>query len=277
MSKSSKCESQRCDEAKSLPISRHRDALVRAVEDHVFLVVTGETGSGKTTQLPQYLYRAGLWKAGNIGITQPRRVAAITVAQRVSHEMRFTLGKEVGYQVRFDDCTSEATVVKYMTDGCLLREILADPLLSKYSIVILDEAHERSLNTDILLGLLKKTLCGVDKGSEGRSVPLHVVVMSATLETDKLSTFLGGCPVFTIPGRTFPVTSSFGSAIGPKDVNGSSYVNEVVRVALNVHSGELAGDILVFLTGKDACVPSSSARGAVCHLNTTYKICIGHL
>ncbi|CAL8360934.1 unnamed protein product [Merluccius merluccius] len=250
MSKPNKSETKRCDEAKSLPIFQHKAKLIQAVKDNVFLVVTGETGSGKTTQLPQYLYEAGLWKAGKIGVTQPRRVAAITVAQRVSHEMRCTLGKEVGYQVRFDDCTSQDTVVKYMTDGCLLREILADPRLSHYSVVILDEAHERSLNTDILLGLLKKTLLDVHKASKGRSVPLRVVVMSATLETGKLSAFLGHCPVFTIPGRTFPVTSRFGSAIGPKDVDSSSYVNEVVRVALDVHSGEMAGDILVFLTGQ---------------------------
>uniref|UniRef100_A0A8C5BU70 RNA helicase n=1 Tax=Gadus morhua TaxID=8049 RepID=A0A8C5BU70_GADMO len=235
-----KRESKRCVEAQCLPILQHKATLTKLVKDNVFLVVTGETGSGKTTQLPQYLYEAGLWKGGIIGITQPRRVAAITVAQRVSQEMHFTLGKEVGYQVRFDDCTSQATVVKYMTDGCLLREILADPGLSQYSVVILDEAHERSLNTDILLGLLKKTLLQADKGSKDGSVRLRVVVMSATLETDKLSTFLGHCPVFTIPGRTFPVTSRFGNAIGPKEVD----------IALEVHVSEVAGDILVFLTGQ---------------------------
>ncbi|KAK6296727.1 hypothetical protein J4Q44_G00328690 [Coregonus suidteri] len=151
-------------------------------------------------------------------------------------EMRFAKGAD--------------TVVKYMTDVCLLREILADPVLSQYSVVILDEAHERSLNTDILLGLLKQTLSSPDKASKGRSVPLKVVVMSATLETDKLSVFLGGCPVFTIPGRTFPVTSKFGCAIGPKDTESSVYVKEVVKVALDVHTSEMAGDILVFLTGQ---------------------------
>ncbi|KAM8903732.1 putative ATP-dependent RNA helicase DHX40 isoform 2-T3 [Spinachia spinachia] len=143
-----------------------------------------------------------------------------------------------------------STAVKYMTDGCLLREILADPVLSQYSVVILDEVHERSLNTDILLGLLKKMFSTSPKGAEGRSFPLKVVVMSATLEADKLSAFLGDCPVFTIPGRTFPVTSTFGFAVGPKDIESSGYVREVVKVALDVHTSEKAGDILVFLTGQ---------------------------
>uniref|UniRef100_A0A8K9X255 RNA helicase n=1 Tax=Oncorhynchus mykiss TaxID=8022 RepID=A0A8K9X255_ONCMY len=245
-------------ESKNLPIYQHKATLQQAVKDNSFLVVTGETGSGKTTQLPQYLHQNikltrklyTLYYSLRIGITQPRRVAAITVAQRVSQEMHCSLGREVGYQVRFDDCTTQDTVVKYMTDGCLLREILADPVLSQYSVVILDEAHERSLNTDILLGLLKQTLSSPDKASKGRSVPLKVVVMSATLETDKLSVFLGGCPVFTIPGRTFPVTSKFSCAIGPKDTESSVYVKEVVKVALDVHTSEMAGDILVFLTGQ---------------------------
>ncbi|XP_064880540.1 probable ATP-dependent RNA helicase DHX40 isoform X3 [Oncorhynchus nerka] len=251
MSKRTKWDSKGdLNESKNLPIYQHKATLQQAVKDNSFLVVTGETGSGKTTQLPQYLHQAGFWGNGKIGITQPRRVAAITVAQRVSQEMHCSLGREVGYQVRFDDCTTQDTVVKYMTDGCLLREILADPVLSQYSVVILDEAHERSLNTDILLGLLKQTLSSPDKAYKGRSVPLKVVVMSATLETDKLSVFLGGCPVFTIPGRTFPVTSKFSCAIGPKDAESSVYVKEVVKVALDVHTSEMAGDILVFLTGQ---------------------------
>lgn len=249
MSKSTKRDSRE-DESKQLPIYQHKATLVQAVRDSTFLVVTGETGSGKTTQLPQYLHQAGLCKDGKIGITQPRRVAAITVAQRVAHEMHCTLGREVGYQVRFDDCTSQDTVVKYMTDGCLLREILADPGLSHYRVVILDEVHERSLNTDILLGLLKKNFSNPANATKGRSFPLKVVVMSATLESDKLSAFLDNCPVFTIPGRTFPVTCTFGSAVGPKDVESTGYVKEVVKMAFDVHTSEMAGDILVFLTGQ---------------------------
>uniref|UniRef100_A0AAV2J065 RNA helicase n=1 Tax=Knipowitschia caucasica TaxID=637954 RepID=A0AAV2J065_KNICA len=219
MSKSSRSDCKESD-SEPLPIYHHKSKLVRAVKDSAFLVVTGETGCGKTTQLPQYLYEAGFCKNGKIGITQPRRVAAITVAQRVAHEMRLTLGKEVGYQVRFDDCTTEETEVKYMTDGCLLREVLADPALSHYSVIVLDEVHERSLNTDILLGLLKKVFSNPDKASEGRR-------------------------------RTFPVKCSFGSAVGPKDTESSGYVKEVVRVALDVHTSEMAGDILIFLTGQN--------------------------
>ncbi|XP_060901835.1 probable ATP-dependent RNA helicase DHX40 [Labrus mixtus] len=237
-------------ESKYLPIYKHKAKLIQAVKDSTFLVVTGETGSGKTTQLPQYLHEAGVSKDGTIGVTQPRRVAAITVAQRVAQEMKCTLGREVGYQVRFDDCTSQDTVVKYMTDGCLLREILADPFLSKYSVVILDEVHERSLNTDILLGLLKKVFSDSAKSTRGRSFPLKVVVMSATLETDKLSAFLSDCPVFQIPGRTYPVTCTFGSAVGPKDTESTGYIKEVVKIAFDVHTSEMAGDILVFLTGQ---------------------------
>uniref|UniRef100_A0A3P8XX97 RNA helicase n=1 Tax=Esox lucius TaxID=8010 RepID=A0A3P8XX97_ESOLU len=208
-------------DSKKLPIYQHKASLQQAVKDNSFLVVTGETGSGKTTQLPQYLHQAGFWRDGRIGVTQPRRVAAITVAQRVSQEMRCSLGREVGYQVRFDDCTTESNNTP--TTGIL---------------------------KDILLGLLKQTISPTDKASKGRSVPLKVVVMSATLETDKLSVFLGGCPVFTIPGRTFPVISRFGCAIGQKDTESTVYLKEVVKVALDVHTCEMSGDILVFLTGQ---------------------------
>ncbi|XP_061637907.1 probable ATP-dependent RNA helicase DHX40 isoform X2 [Phyllopteryx taeniolatus] len=238
------------NESKRLPIYKHKAKLVQAVKESPFLLVTGETGSGKTTQLPQYLYQAGFCKNGKICITQPRRVAAITVAQRVAHEMQCTLGREVGYQVRFDDCTTQDTEVKYMTDGCLLREVLADPGLSHYSVVVLDEVHERSLNTDILLGLLKKVFSNPAEAMKGRAFPLKVVVMSATMETDKLSSFLGDCPVFAIPGRTFPVTCTLGTAVGPKDLQSTGYVKEVVTLALDVHTSEKAGDILVFLTGQ---------------------------
>ncbi|XP_038548800.1 probable ATP-dependent RNA helicase DHX40 isoform X3 [Micropterus salmoides] len=269
MSKSTRWDSKE-KQSKHLPIYKYKAKLIQAVKGSTFLVVTGETGSGKTTQLPQYLYQAGICKDGSIGITQPRRVAAITVAQRVAHEMQCTLGREVGYQVRFDDCTSQDTAVKYMTDGCLLREVLADPVLSQYSVVILDEVHERSLNTDILLGLLKKMFSSPAKATKGRAIPLKVVVMSATLETDKLSSFLGDCPVFAIPGRTFPVTCTFGSAVGPKDIESTGYVKEVVKMALDVHTSEMAGDILVFLTDQQRQIfqpPPSGIRKCVVATN----------
>ncbi|XP_078080770.1 putative ATP-dependent RNA helicase DHX40 isoform X2 [Mustelus asterias] len=184
-----------------------------------------------------------------IGVTQPRRVAAISVALRAAEEMKTSLGKRVGYQVRFDDCTSEETVIKYMTDGCLLREILQDPGLSRYSIIILDEAHERSLSTDILFGLLRSLSAWVPPSRE-REIPLKVIVMSATLESEKLSEFLGRCPVCHVSGRTYPVKELFCNLIGPKDKESSGFVKEVVNVTLDIHMNESEGDILVFLTGQ---------------------------
>ncbi|XP_055513656.1 probable ATP-dependent RNA helicase DHX40 isoform X1 [Leucoraja erinacea] len=233
----------------SLPIWRHREQLVQAVRDHPFLIVSGETGSGKSTQLPQFLHCAGLGRCGLIGVTQPRRVAAISVALRVAEEMGCNPGRTVGYQVRFDDCTSEDTTIKYMTDGCLLREILHDPGLNRYSVVVLDEAHERSLSTDILFGLLK-SLSALSTTPSVREVPLKVVVMSATLETEKLSEFLYGCPIFHVSGRTYPVKELFCDLIGPKDKLGMGLVKEVVSVTLDIHMNESEGDILVFLTGQ---------------------------
>ncbi|OXB79042.1 UNVERIFIED_CONTAM: hypothetical protein H355_005918 [Colinus virginianus] len=241
-------------EGGALPIRRHRRALVRAVSQRPFLIVTGETGSGKSTQLPRYLYEAGLAAHGAIGVTQPRRVATISVAQRVADEMGCALGSVVGYQ---------DTAIKYMTDGCLLRHILADPLLSKYSIIILDEAHERSLSTDILFGLLKKLF--LQNKPPGRKTEMKVVVMSATLEVDKLSEFFGHCSVLHIPGRSYPVKEIFCNLLGPRDTGSSAYVTEVwpvllhfcvislllaVKVTLDIHLNEPEGDILVFLTGQ---------------------------
>lgn len=141
---------------KSLPIYQYRDELIQAINDYQVLVIVGETGSGKTTQLPQYLYEAGYTKNGmKIGCTQPRRVAAMSVAARVAEEMGVHLGGEVGYSIRFEDCTTDKTVVKYMTDGMLLREFMTEPDLASYSCMIIDEAHERTLSTDVLFGLIK--------------------------------------------------------------------------------------------------------------------------
>ncbi|XP_030318388.1 probable ATP-dependent RNA helicase DHX40 isoform X3 [Calypte anna] len=235
-------------EAAALPIRRQRRALVEAVKERPFLIVTGETGSGKSTQLPKYLFEAGLAEQGAIGVTQPRRVATISVAQRVAEELGCSLGTVVGYQVRFDDCTSEDTAIRYMTDGCLLRQILSDPLLSRYSVIILDEAHERSLSTDILFGLLKKLF--LQKKPPERKTAMKVVVMSATLEVEKLSEFFGHCSVLHIPGRSYPVKEIFCNLLSPRDVQSSAYVTEAVKVALDIHLNEPEGDILVFLTGQ---------------------------
>ncbi|KAM4886653.1 putative ATP-dependent RNA helicase DHX40 isoform 4-T4 [Sylvia borin] len=243
----------------ALPIRRSRRELVEAVRERPFLIVTGETGSGKSTQLPKYLYEAGLAKHGAIGVTQPRRVATVSVAQRVAEEMGCDLGALVGYQVRFDDCTSEDTAIRYMTDGCLLRQILADPLLSKYSVIILDEAHERSLSTDILFGLLKKLF--LQQKPAGRRTDMKVVVMSATLEVEKLSEFFGHCSVLHIPGRSYPVKEIFCNLLSPRDVGSSAYVTEAVKVALDVHLNEPEGDILVFLTDQQKRIFLPAPRG----------------
>ncbi|XP_053310618.1 probable ATP-dependent RNA helicase DHX40 [Spea bombifrons] len=231
-----------------LPIHKCKEKLVQAARGHTFLIVTGDTGSGKTTQLPQYLYNAGFGKHGLIGVTQPRRVATLSVAQRVAEEMHCDVGSTVGYQVRFDDCSSQDTVIKYMTDGCLLRHTLTDPDLLQYSTIILDEAHERSLSTDILFGLLRKQF--QLKRSPKRKYPLKVIVMSATLDVEKLTEFFGNCPVVTIPGKVYPIKEKFHNLVGPRDKESTAYVTETVKLALQTHLNEPSGDILVFLTGQ---------------------------
>ncbi|XP_036196050.1 probable ATP-dependent RNA helicase DHX40 isoform X3 [Myotis myotis] len=241
------CTSQEGGTTPTFPIQKQRKKLIQAVRDNSFLIVTGNTGSGKTTQLPKYLYEAGFSQHGMIGVTQPRKVAAISVAQRVAEEMKCTLGSKVGYQVRFDDCSSKETAIKYMTDGCLLKHILGDPNLTKFSVIILDEAHERTLTTDILFGLLKKLF---QEKSPNRKEHLKVVVMSATMELAKLSAFFGNCPIFDIPGRLYPVREKFCNLIGPRDKENTAYIQAIVKVTMDIHLNEMAGDILVFLTGQ---------------------------
>lgn len=233
-----------------LPIYGYRRELVAAVEASRCVVVTGETGCGKTTQLPQYLHQAGLAKEGAIAVTQPRRVAAISVAHRVSEEMGVELGREVGYQVRFDDCTSASTVIKYMTDGCLLREFLDDTELSRYSLVVLDEAHERSLATDILFGLVKKLLERTPAETKTRRTPLKVVIMSATLDSEKFSTFFNSCPIFEIPGQTFPVSLTYCCTDEAFDPQKLTYMGQMARTVMDIHLDHPKGDILAFLTGQ---------------------------
>jgi len=161
------------------------------------LVLQGETGSGKTTQVPQFLLQAGLSMGKTICCTQPRRVAAMSVAKRVSEEMDVQLGNEVGYTIRFEDKTNERTLLKYMTDGMLLREAMSDPDLTNYGVIVLDEAHERTLSTDILFGLIKEILL--------RRKDLKVVVMSATMDAEKFQEYFEGAPLLDVPGRMFPV------------------------------------------------------------------------
>eukprot|EP01032_Pedospumella_encystans_P025913 gene25913-29272_t len=190
-----------------LPVYRYRTQILYALEKYRTLVLIGETGCGKSTQLPQYLHEAG-WTAGSrcVVCTQPRRVAATSVATRVAVEFGCALGEEVGYGVRFDFKCSSKTVIKYYTDGVLLRETMSDPLLSKYSVIIVDEAHVRSLSSDILLGLLKKI--------SRKRKDLRIIVTSATLDAEPLRQFfetndtedpaLNSACILSVQGRQFP-------------------------------------------------------------------------
>ncbi|XP_043285396.1 probable pre-mRNA-splicing factor ATP-dependent RNA helicase mog-4 [Venturia canescens] len=223
---------------KSLPIYPFKNDLIQAIKNHQVLIIEGETGSGKTTQIPQYLYEAGFTDDGKlIGCTQPRRVAAMSVAARVAHEMAVKLGNEVGYAIRFEDCTSQRTRIKYMTDGTLHREFLSEPDLASYSVMIIDEAHERTLHTDILFGLVKDiTRFRAD---------LKLLISSATLDANKFSEFFDDAPIFRIPGRRFPVDIYYTKA--PE----ADYTDACVVSILQIHATQPPGDVLVFLTGQE--------------------------
>ncbi|XP_008453258.1 pre-mRNA-splicing factor ATP-dependent RNA helicase DEAH1 [Cucumis melo] len=225
------------EERKTLPIYPYRDQLLQAVNDYQVLVIVGETGSGKTTQIPQYLHEAGYTKRGKVGCTQPRRVAAMSIAARVSQELGVKLGHEVGYSIRFEDCTSDKTVLKYMTDGMLLREFLGEPDLASYSVIMVDEAHERTLSTDVLFGLVKDI---------ARFRPdLKLLISSATLDAEKFSDYFDSAPIFKIPGRRYPVEINFTKA--PE----ADYLDAAIVTALQIHVTKPPGDILVFLTGQE--------------------------
>ncbi|PLB34616.1 putative ATP dependent RNA helicase [Aspergillus candidus] len=254
-----------------LPIARHRKSLLYLAETYPVTIVVGQTGSGKTTQLPQYLEQVGWCADGKaIAVTQPRRVAATTVAARVAEEMRCKLGEEVGYSIRFEDLTSASTRIKFLTDGMLLREALVDPLLSRYSVIMVDEAHERSLSTDILLGILKKIM--------KRRPELRIVVSSATLQAEDFLRFfagdefqngadsedLGGSVgrIISLEGRMYPVDILF------LESPAEDYVERAVRTVFDIHLQEAEGDVLLFLTGReeiDTAIQLISERAATLH------------
>jgi ATP-dependent RNA helicase DHX8/PRP22 len=225
------------EQRQSLPIYNYREEIIRAVTDNQFLILQGETGSGKTTQITQYLIEAGFLIRGKIVCTQPRRVAAVSVATRVAEEFGCEIGQEVGYKIRFEDVTSPTTIIKYMTDGILLRECLSDASLDAYSVIILDEAHERSIFTDVLFGILKE--------AAKRRPNMRVVISSATLDAQKFSKFFNNAKVLTLPGCMFPVEIKF--RVMPEQ----NYFCAAVNTVLNIHAREPAGDILCFLTGQD--------------------------
>jgi ATP-dependent RNA helicase DHX8/PRP22 len=225
------------EQRQSLPIYKLKEELRKAVTDNQILIVIGETGSGKTTQITQYLAESGFTARGKIGCTQPRRVAAMSVAKRVAEEFGCRLGQEVGYTIRFEDCTSPETIIKYMTDGMLLRECLMDLDLKAYSVIMLDEAHERTIHTDVLFGLLKQA---VTKRPE-----LKLIVTSATLDAVKFSQYFFEAPIFTIPGRTFPV-----EVLYTKEPE-TDYLDASLITVMQIHLREPPGDILLFLTGQE--------------------------
>ncbi|SCU85563.1 LAFA_0D16402g1_1 [Lachancea sp. 'fantastica'] len=225
---------------KSLPAFKVRSELLQMIRDNQVVIVIGETGSGKTTQLAQFLKEDGYCQDGHmIACTQPRRVAAMSVATRVAFEMGVKLGNEVGYSIRFEDKTSERTKIKFMTDGILLRETITSSTLEKYSCIIMDEAHERSLNTDILFGIFKNLLLA--------RRDLKLIITSATMNAAKFSQFFGSAPMFTIPGRTFPVQTIFSRH--PV----SDYVESAIIQASKIHLSTpvSSGDILIFMTGQE--------------------------
>ncbi|CAN6655353.1 pre-mRNA-splicing factor ATP-dependent RNA helicase-like protein Prp2p [Trichomonascus vanleenenianus] len=226
------------DTRKRLPVYQHREGILEAIKEHQVLIIVGETGSGKTTQLPQYLHEAGYTADGmKVGCTQPRRVAAMSVAARVSEEMGTRLGQEVGYTIRFEDKTSDKTVLKYMTDGMLLREFLTDPELSSYSALMIDEAHERTLSTDIVLGLIKDI---------AKARPeFRLLIASATINASKFSDYFDNAPIYKIPGRTHKVDIHYTTQ--PE----ANYLHAAITTVFQIHTTQPEGDILVFLTGQD--------------------------
>lgn len=235
---------------------KYRKAILYLVERHATTIVVGETGSGKSTQIPQYLKEAGWAEGGRlIGCTQPRRLAVQTVASRVAEEVGVKLGEEVGYTIRFEDQTNPGmTKIKFLTDGVLIREMMDDPLLTKYSVIMIDEAHERSISTDILLGLLKKI--------QRRRPELRLIISSATIEARSMSTFFSirrknsllesadGVPnpepaILSVEGRGYTVETHY------VEEPVSDYLQAAVNTVLIIHEKEPPGDILVFLTGQD--------------------------
>ncbi|WPJ59725.1 hypothetical protein SMAC4_05548 [Sordaria macrospora] len=223
---------------KSLPVYAYRDAFLDAIKEYQVLILVGETGSGKTTQIPQYLHEAGYTEGGmKVACTQPRRVAAMSVAARVADEMGVKVGREVGYSIRFEDCTSDKTILKYMTDGMLLREMVTSPTLEGYSAIMIDEAHERTVHTDILLALIKDLT---------RARPdLKLIISSATLNAEKFSTYFDDAPIFNVPGRVHPVDVYYTSA--PE----SNYLEASLVTVFQIHATQPEGGILVFLTGQE--------------------------
>ncbi|UOV06437.1 ATP-dependent RNA helicase HrpA [Pseudoxanthomonas mexicana] len=227
----------------SLPIAREGERIIELIRQHQVVVIAGETGSGKTTQLPKLCLAAGRGVAGMIGCTQPRRIAARAVARRVAEELKTELGRGVGFQVRFNDQVGEDTHIKFMTDGILLAEIASDRWLSAYDTIIVDEAHERSLNIDFLLGYLKQLL--------RKRRDLKVIVTSATIDTGRFARHFDDAPVISVEGRTYPVEVRYRALEGEGGQEGDRTVNDAIVGAVDeITRLDARGDVLVFLPGE---------------------------
>lgn len=230
---------------RDLPVHAQREEFLKIFHSTQIMVFVGETGSGKTTQIPQFvLYDEMPHLTGKqVACTQPRRVAAMSVAARVADEMDVELGEEVGYNIRFENNSGSKTILKYMTDGMLLREAMEDHDLTRYSCIILDEAHERTLATDILMGLLKQVSV--------RRPDLKIIIMSATLDAEKFQNYFNNAPLLAVPGRTHSVEIYYTPEFQ------RDYLDAAIRTVLQIHATEGEGDILLFLTGEeeieDAC------------------------
>ncbi|HLV77101.1 MAG TPA: ATP-dependent RNA helicase HrpA [Marinobacter sp.] len=231
----------------TLPVSARVDDITRAITGHQVVIIAGETGSGKTTQIPKICLNMGRGIRGLIGHTQPRRIAARSVSARIAEELGEQVGQQVGYQVRFTDNTSEATRVKVMTDGILLAEVQHDRFLDKYDTLIIDEAHERSLNIDFLLGYLRQLL--------PKRPDLKVIITSATIEVDRFSEFFQNAPIIEVSGRTYPVEVRYRPLAGDEDDRDQSWNDGVLDALEEIEQHERQhkqppGDVLVFLPGE---------------------------
>lgn len=225
-----------------LPVSQKRDDIAQAIAHHQVVIVAGETGSGKTTQLPKICAELGRGKYGLIGHTQPRRLAARSVANRIAEEMETELGGFVGYKVRFTDQISDQTQIKLMTDGILLAEIQNDRFLNQYDTIIIDEAHERSLNIDFILGYLKQLL--------PRRPDLKVIITSATIDPERFSKHFSNAPIIEVSGRTYPVEVRYRPLAGDDDSESDRDQLEGIFQAVDELCDEGLGDILIFMNGE---------------------------
>ena len=231
-----------------LPVYEQKARILESLERHQVIVVESPTGSGKTTQLPVILHEAGYTQTGMIGVTQPRRIAALSVSEFIANQLRVPLGDEVGYKMRFEDHTSPNTKIKIMTDGILLQELKLDPWLSKYSVIMVDEAHERSLNIDFILGLLKRIL--------QERQDFKVIISSATINTDMFSMYFNECPVIKIDAMTYPVTLIFDppalTASTETLAAETALLDKIAVIVGRILSEGRPGAILVFLPGERA-------------------------